>query len=262
MKNNTFLLILLFLGIFSYSQEKNILFIGNSLTYYYEMPKMLEKMLNENGSMVYKVTQVTSPGTQLQQHVKQGVAKFRFDETNWDFVVLQHGTLGYYVSEEVNRNILPSIKTFKEYDSSGKAQYYLFCMWVGKEKYPYEVCYPKMLYTQKREDIQEKICSQEFQSREEQKDYLTEKYTEVAKKTQVSTTKHELLEYEFEKKYPDLNMWDDESHPSKIGSFFNACVFFKTFSNGSLTVQKDNFGIDAETANVIRSFVENNYSKY
>ncbi|MBK1895144.1 hypothetical protein [Chryseobacterium paridis] len=256
------LCIFLGLGVFVFSQEKKILFIGNSLTYYYDMPKMLEKMLNEETGHSYKIIQVTFPGAQLQHQISAGVAKVRFAENAWDDVVVQHGTLGYYVPEEVEKNILPSIKTLQKYDTSGKAKFYLFSTWVDKQKYPFKNCYPKMLYSRKGEDQSEKYCSKEFQNRDEQKEYLENQYSLIAKETQIVKTKHSAMEYVFEKKYPYFNMWDDESHPSKIGSYFNACIFFKMFSNSSLKAIKENFGIYPETALIIRSFVEEKYSEF
>ncbi|WP_345990283.1 hypothetical protein AAEU33_21515 [Chryseobacterium sp. Chry.R1] len=112
------------------------------------MPKMLEKMLNEETDHSYKIIQVTFP-VQLQHQINAGVAKIRFAENAWDDVVVQHGTLGYYVPEEVEKNILPSIKTLQKYDISGKAKFYLFSTWVDKQKYPFKNCYPKMLYSTK-----------------------------------------------------------------------------------------------------------------
>lgn len=261
-KKKLLLCIFLLPGIFSFSQEKKILFIGNSLTYYYDMPKMLEKMLNEEGKITYQITQVTFPGIQLEQHIRIGVAKLRFEETTWDNVVLQHGTHGYYVPEEVERNILPSIKTFKNYDNSKKSRFYLFSTWVDKPEYPFKSCYLQFLYTHEGTDMNKKFCSKEFQNRDEQKEYLENQYSLIAKQTQIIKTEHSALEYAFEKKYSYFNMWDDESHPSKIGSYFNACIFFKIFSTNSLKDVKENFGIHPETASIVRGFVDENYPEF
>jgi len=226
------------------------------------MPQMLEKMLNENTTFSYKIVQVTSPGTQLEHHVSEGIAKLKFDETNWDHVVLQHGTLGYYVPEEVDINILPSIKAFQSYDKSKKAKFYLFTTWLGKEQYPFQICYPKMTYTRNSDDLNQKYCSKKFQNLEEEKEYLENQYAAVAKETNLTFTKHSAMEYVFEKEHPDLNMWDDDTHPSKIGSYFNACIFFKLFSDRNLEEVKINFNINPETASTIRNFVEDNYVKF
>ena len=226
------------------------------------MPQMLEKMLNENNTISYKITQVTSPGTQLEHHISEGIAKLKFDEKDWDDVVLQHGTLGYYVPEEVAINIVPSIKAFQGYDKNKKAKFYLFATWVGKEQYPYQICYPKSVYTHKIEDINERYCSKKFESLEEEKEYLENQYAAITKETNLTFTKHSVMEYVFEKEHPDLNMWDDDTHPSKIGSYFNACIFFKLFSDKNLKEVKVNFDINPKEASIIRSFVEDNYSKF
>lgn len=261
-KKYFFQLIFLFVSVFFSAQEKKILFIGNSLTYYFDMPQMLEKMLNENNTVGYKITQVTLSGIQLEHHVSLGITKLKFDETDWDDVVLQHGTLGYYVPEEVNLNIFPSIRTLQSYDKSRRAKFYLFATWVGKEQYPFEICYPKITYTGNSNDLNQKYCSKKFQSLEEEKDYLENQYAAIAKETNLTVTKHSAMEYIFEKEHPDLNMWHDDAHPSKIGSYFNACVFFKLFSDKNLKHIKENFDINPETASAIRNFVEDNYVKF
>jgi hypothetical protein len=68
-KKYFFQLIFLFLSVFFSAQEKKILFIGNSLAYYFDMPQMLEKMFNENNTVNYKIAQITLPGIQLEHHV-------------------------------------------------------------------------------------------------------------------------------------------------------------------------------------------------
>lgn len=261
-KKYFFQLVFLFLSVFFNAQERKILFIGNSLTYHFDMPQMLEKMLNENNTIRYKIVQVTSSGTQLEHHVSEGIAKLKLNETNWDDIVLQHGTLGYYVPEEVSFNILPSIRAFQSYDKSKKAKFYLFATWVGKEQYPFQICYPKITFTRNGNDINEKYCSKKFQNREEEKEYLENQYAAIAKETNLTFTKHSAMEYGFEKEHPNLNMWEDDTHPSKIGSYFNACIFFKLFSDKNLKEVIGNFDINPETASTIRSFVEENYVKF
>ena len=54
-------LILFLFSNFLSAQKKQILFIGNSLTYYYDMPKMLSGLLNENYDN-FNVVVLASPG--------------------------------------------------------------------------------------------------------------------------------------------------------------------------------------------------------
>ena len=241
-----------FFPLIYFGQVKNILFIGNSLTYYYDMPKMLETMLNEdNGN--YKVVQHTAPGIQLQYQVIDEKLK----NENWDFVVLQNGTYGYLVPEMANQIVIPNILRLKNILKS--KQTYLFTTWTMNFTFPKKACYPKLIFDNSILDVNDKFCSIEFLNKTEESRYLESVYTEIAKKTNINLTLHSRLEMEFEKKYPQLNMFDDEIHPSKLGSFFNACIFFKTFDKRDLRVIKSNFDIDENTAKIIKNFVQINF---
>lgn len=72
---NTLLLIVIFCVSFYKSQnlrpdkEVNVLFIGNSLTYFHDMPKMLQAMLNETDQN-FKIYQSTFPGMSLANHIE------------------------------------------------------------------------------------------------------------------------------------------------------------------------------------------------
>lgn len=50
------------------SKEVNVLFVGNSLTYYNDMPQKLQGMLDEQNSNI-KIDQITYPGFSLSRHL-------------------------------------------------------------------------------------------------------------------------------------------------------------------------------------------------
>jgi hypothetical protein len=50
------------------TEELNVLFIGNSLTYFYDMPQTLQMMLNETNPNI-KIDQSTNPGQSLSGHL-------------------------------------------------------------------------------------------------------------------------------------------------------------------------------------------------
>jgi len=70
-----------------------ILFIGNSLTFYYEMPKVLANLANAPGRQPALFTQMYAPGGfTLEQNYKQGPALELIRNGKWDYVVLQEGS--------------------------------------------------------------------------------------------------------------------------------------------------------------------------
>jgi hypothetical protein len=74
MKNLLLILLVTLTTISSKSQHKeaadeiNVLFIGNSLTYFYDMPQILQRMLNETNPNI-KIEQSTFPGQSLSGHL-------------------------------------------------------------------------------------------------------------------------------------------------------------------------------------------------
>lgn len=71
--------------------KKEVLFIGNSITYFNQMPETFENVCNANQDSV-NVTVHALGGTGIANHaVNQNVYKL-FRENKWDFVIIQPGT--------------------------------------------------------------------------------------------------------------------------------------------------------------------------
>jgi len=52
--------------------------------------------------------------------------------------------------------------------------------------------------------------------------------------------------------YPDLELLEDEIHPNKTGSFFNACIFYSLLTNKDASQLKYSGKINPETANRLK----------
>lgn len=68
--------------------EKKVLFIGNSLTYYNNMPDIFKNLALASGKNVY-VKQATIGGVDLRHLVKAQSVINKVNEMKWDYVVLQ-----------------------------------------------------------------------------------------------------------------------------------------------------------------------------
>ena len=69
-------------------QKLRILFIGNSHTYYNDMPSMV-KALAEEAGFSCEVVMIAHGGWFLKQHVKEPDVRFNIRYGNYDYVVLQ-----------------------------------------------------------------------------------------------------------------------------------------------------------------------------
>ena len=65
------------------------LFIGNSHTYFNDMPAIFQKICRENGIDMH-VTMLTQGGMGLDYHAKQPEVRFNILFGGYDIVVLQH----------------------------------------------------------------------------------------------------------------------------------------------------------------------------
>lgn len=68
-----------------------ILFIGNSLTYWNDLPLIVQAVFDGAGGDVFEVGMVSAPDVSLEDHWNDGVAKRHIERGGWDLVVLQQG---------------------------------------------------------------------------------------------------------------------------------------------------------------------------
>jgi hypothetical protein len=66
-----------------------VLFIGNSFTYYYELPRLVAALAEAGRQRPLYFEQETPGGYTLEQHWKAGRALARIQSARWDYVVLQ-----------------------------------------------------------------------------------------------------------------------------------------------------------------------------
>ena len=85
---NLFFYIVLFFANFTYAQSYDVLFIGNSYTYYNNLPEMISNIANDLGDTV-NYDQNTPGGTSLYAHSQNQTTINKINQQNWDFVVLQ-----------------------------------------------------------------------------------------------------------------------------------------------------------------------------
>ncbi len=73
------------------SKRLHILFIGNSLTYFNDLPGILEELLKHTEIKEVKIESVTLPNYGLQDHWINSKVHTKIAENSWDVVVLQQG---------------------------------------------------------------------------------------------------------------------------------------------------------------------------
>lgn len=202
-----FLLAILLLPTSLFSQAKQdtirVLFVGNSYTYFWNLPQLVMAMGESQGVPII-ARQSTVGGSNLEQHWKrERETKTRdlLESGEWDYVVM-------------NNHSLSTIDTPEDFDTYGK----LFAELI-KSKGAKPVFY--MTWARK--------------GKPEMQPTITKGYETLAKNTHSNVVPVGELWMKSLKTRPDVDLYfADGSHPSPYGTYFNALAFFK-FLTGKQT---------------------------
>lgn len=199
-------LILFFLfPFFAIAQKKEpikILFVGNSFTYYWNMPELVGAMAESQGIAV-EVYQSTVGGSNLEQHYTEKnntVTQTMLANKKWNYVILQ----------DYSSRTITDLEKFTEYTGKfislirdKKAKPILFMTWAYKSN-------PLM------------------------QESITNEYNKLGKSTQTNVVPIGEIFARTRKVRPDLNLFHDNKHPSPDASYLIALCFYKALFGGSL----------------------------
>lgn len=205
-KYNLFLLLFLILQpllLKSQDEQKRVLFVGNSYTYFWNLPQLVTAMAESQGENIY-TQQSTSGGVNWKQHW-DGDKELKTQELikngDWDVVVLQNHSL----STEKNRDEFFEYgkKLISLVKESG-AQPILYVTW-AREANPL---------------MQEGI---------------NEAYLKLAEETEIDVLEVGTAWAEAKNIKPELELYHpDGSHPSPYGSYLTAALFYKKLTGKSV----------------------------
>lgn len=279
MKKLSILFILVFfsININGQSVEKDkgikVLFIGNSLTYYNDMPEMLQKMMNETNPNII-IDHITFPGMSLDAHLNTIIesqsednlktrskkpdeitlTEKKIKEKNWDIIILQTGGVSVLIPESVHYKINPAIEKIKNLISAD-TKLILFNTWPTILDFPKKFCYRGIQIDPSLERMEE-FCSPTI---EDERDYLIQlnsNYDSIAKNLGLEKTNHGNVFYRVLKTYPELEILEDDMHPSNLGAFLSACIFYEMITEKDATVLEYSADLDIKKAEVLKRMVK------
>ncbi len=195
-------LILLLSSLCAYSQEEtptDILFIGNSYTYFWNLPQQINAMAKAKGINLF-ATQSTAGGTNLGQHwrgEKNLQTKELVNTQSYDMVILQdHSLRAIDHPDSLNYYV----KLWSDLIRSKGGEVYLYMTWSRKWD-------PYMIST------------------------ISKEYENIGKEIKSIVVPVGLAWKRARELRPELDLYDpDGSHPSTIGTYLTACVFLEFLS--------------------------------
>jgi hypothetical protein len=255
------------------SEQLNVLFIGNSLTYFYDMPQTLQKMLDETNPNI-KIDQMTNPGQSLSGHLsdivtsrtENGISvrkkedgeisetEIKLKEKKWDIIILQTGTVSVLIPKNREIKVNKAVSDIKDLVDNPNCEFILFNTWPSKKEYPKKYCYSGYSIDKSIEDID--YCSPIIENLEQEIKLINESYDLVAEKNGIKKSDNGTKYYEILTEYPEIELYDDDIHPNANGSFLNACVFYQMLTRKKATVLKFNGEIEPKTAELLKKIAE------
>lgn len=196
-----------------------ILFIGNSSTYYNNMPKMVKGLAVADGKNV-EVTSITASGYKLSQFTNSGNMYYEqiinaLKTSTWDFVVLQDHR------EAIMQNIINTEKAvamIKELATASGAQIVLYETQGDCNGRDFTINDTSIFF--------DNLTLQYYMT----KNYFSvgNKYDSLVATAGVNYTRCMNL-------YPEINLYDsDMIHPSPYGSYLAACSLYETMFETSV----------------------------
>lgn len=208
LKRNFILLlaILLLLPFSMFSQEEKplrVLFVGNSFTYFWNMPQLV-KAMGESQGIALDIHQSTVGGSNLKQHwheEKGTITRKLLNEQDWDYVILGDHSLG----------TINSPVRFKEYGEKFSE--------LIRSKGAKPIFYLTWAY--KSNPLMQPI--------------ITKGYLELAHKLNAKVIPVGPVWMKARELRPNLNLYFDDKHPSSDGSYLIALIAYKALTKKSVT---------------------------
>jgi len=255
------------------TEELNVLFIGNSLTYFYDMPQTLQMMLNETHPNI-NISQSTFPGQSLSGHLseiitsrtengistrkkKEGEStetEMKIAEKDWDIIILQTGTISVLIPENREIKVNKAVSDIKKLVSNPKCKFILFNTWPSKNDYPQQYCYQSRMIDKSIE--KERCCSITIENLEQETKLINESYDLVAQKNSLLKSNNGTKFYEILTKHPEIELYEDDTHPNKYGAFLNACVFYQMLTDKKAFELNYIGKIEPKTAKLLKKIVK------
>lgn len=175
-------------------QHLDVLFIGNSYTFYNDMPKMLEQVAIDAGKgRTINTSMAVQGGASLQNHWLRGLAQDSIEKGPWDYVVLQEWSQG---PVDNYGNFEEYAALFDEVIRDAGSEPLLFLTWAP-------------------------LFMADTQSA------ITAAYKKVGRKIDARIAPVGPAWYEALATNATLQLFDtDESHPAPLGSYLAAAVFY------------------------------------
>jgi hypothetical protein len=208
-----------------------VLFIGNSFTFYHDMPTMFAELVRAGGREA--VVEIEAPGGQsLSGHAISVSTLEKIATGDWDYVVLQEQSSLPVQQDEREGQMLSAARILSEMIQDSGGRPVLFMTWGYRDGLP-DKGFP------------------DFPSMQSE---LAAAYTGIAEELDAAVAPVGIAWQNGLAEQSQLDLWDsDGRHPSKTGSYLAACVFYATICRESPEGLSYRAGLKKKTAGFLQT---------
>ncbi len=251
----TFLVCLVFIisSVTVYAAEKTaekpirVFFIGNSLTYSYDVPRQFAEFAKQAGHNV-EYDFYAPGGSSFQDHAKNPLITQLLKGQNWDYVVLQeHSQRPGWAPHQVKQEVILSadilVQTIKAANKNSQVVYY--------ETMARKYGDPRNVH-----NVPELATYEGMQAR------VNGTYHFLAKRHDAILAPVGEVWAQMRKKYPQIELYSDDVHQNKMGAYLSGCTIFAAIfqenCNGGLADIMVTKGQGRIVREVVQDVVSNN----
>jgi hypothetical protein len=188
-----------------------VLFIGNSYTFYNNLPGLFSELMQEGGHEVI-VDSSAVGGWTLADHAASDQTFGKIISQTWDFVILQEQSVIPAVPDRRELEMYPAVRSLDEKIQQVGAKTILFMTWGHRDG----------------------LAAEGYADFEAVQEQLYTGYTEIGTELGAIVAPVGVAWQSVSRADTEIELWDrDGSHPSLEGSYLTACVLFTVVSGES-----------------------------
>jgi PKD domain len=232
----------------AFSQQLNVVFIGNSYTHYNNMPKIFEHLAKSKGKDVY-ADSIAVSGSTLKGHTERESTFKKIKSRKWDVVFIQGFSRelaqdSLTVATETIPYAKMLIDSVQRYNPC--ASIYFYMTWGYADGYPLD----------ERNNTYEKM-----------QENVKRGYFQMSRAFKFPIAPVGMVWQQVRELHPEINLYvPDKEHPNPSGSFIAACTFyaciFKESPSGGTAPERVSSSVISPIERVAEKVVLNNMEIY
>lgn len=222
------------------AEPLRVLFVGNSYTFYNDMPETFAELLRAGGQGA-EVGVAAEHGATLEGHLAAAGTLEKLEAGGWDYVILQEQSVMPSQPEERRSHMYPAVRRLHTRAEAMGAKTVLFMTWARRFGFP-------------------QVGYEDFAAMQAE---VAAGYRELGAALDIPVVPVGLAWQRAMVEKPDLNLYmDDESHPNGKGSYLTACVFYARITEESPLGLPHPASLSEETACLLQRVAAETVSSY